>query len=154
VAFRATTIPGRRKKKRVGLGAFGRACKIHLAGASRTCPHEPKWKELYPLVAKPEDSDDAKQEAAAALVREGATCGKLALSPTACHGCSDNPLDKASPDQQLVSEQSSNLQMIDRLHTAARLGLLKLSDLQIDEFEMLRVYFWEVEKNLRATAPQ
>jgi hypothetical protein len=152
MACRARTIPGCRTKKRLTLDSFSRAVKSFLAGASSGCKWEPKWSTLFPLTAKPEDSEEQKREAAERLEAIGLTCQKLLMNPAGCHGCPDNPIkaDQDVFDQEAVAQHSNDLKLIDKLHTAARLGLLRLADMSGEEFEMLGLYYWETERMMRA----
>ena len=75
-------------------------------------------------------------------------CGKLKMSPTACYGCPDNPQgsEKKQIDASALAKHESDIGRIERLHDAVRMGLLRLADLDEMEFEMLRCYWWEIEK--------
>jgi hypothetical protein len=75
-------------------------------------------------------------------------CGKLKMSPTACFGCPDNPQgsERKRMDAGALAKHQADIERIERLHDAVRMGLLKLKDLGDLEFEMLRSYWWEIEK--------
>lgn len=115
---------------------------------SGTCKFEPRWHQIFPHVPKPDASEEAKRSAAEWLAGEKLECSKLQLSPTACHGCPDNPLgDEADTiNIEAVARQTQNLRYVGRLHTMAKLGLLRLEDISPEDFEMLSVYFWESER--------
>jgi hypothetical protein len=70
------------------------------------------------------------------------------MSPVACRGCPDNPHGKEQKqlDQGALEQHRQDLNRIERLHDAIRMGLLKLADLGDLEFELVRLYWWEVEK--------
>jgi hypothetical protein len=70
------------------------------------------------------------------------------MSPTACFGCPDNPqgTQQKQLDADALERHQPDIDRIERLHDAVRMGLLKLGDLGELEFEMLRSYWWEIEK--------
>lgn len=98
-------------------------------------------------MAKREASPEAKLEASLWLSGQEVTCGKLKMNPTACHGCPDNPAaGKEAADRQAIEERAAEIQYVGRLHDAVRLGLAGVDAMTMIDFEMLRRYYWRIER--------
>jgi hypothetical protein len=125
--------------------------RAHLAGSSSSCKWEPQWPFLYPQIAKPTDTADRKAERAEWLVSNGVQCAKLKMQPSACHGCEDNPLGRETTGegQEAIIKWWDDIKLIDRLHTAARLNLVRLQDISADELDLLGTFYWEFERAWR-----
>lgn len=121
---------------------------------SQGCQWEPQWSEIYPHIPKPDAPDADKTEAEEYLATVGIQCSKLAMNPTSCHGCPDNPAGKEKQDAQehdkrLIEDHGYELQLTQRLYTASRLGLLTDWNLTEEEFQNLAVFQAEVQKRSR-----
>ena len=121
--------------------------------AKHTCPQEPKWAELIEFVAKPDAPEEERTEKAEQLRGHKISCGKLLVVSTACHGCGDNPQAKHNEERQLkLKEWDAEFDRISALHDAVRMGLIRdLRELSDEEFQMLRIYWWGMEKILKVS---
>lgn len=73
---------------------------------------------------------------------------KIQADPTACHGCPDNPNEGEDRKRhtELLQIYGMDLAHIGRLHDAARMGMLRLTDLSESEFDQLRIFWWAIER--------
>lgn len=69
---------------------------------------------------------------------------------SACYDCKDNPQGKARKriDEKSLDLHRENVRRIERLHDMVRMNLVKLNEIGDLEFEMLRLYYWQIEKLL------
>lgn len=120
------------------------------------CPNEPKWTEIQDLIPPEGSTEEQRIDALAAMLRAGIRCRMLRVVPTACHRCQDNPANKAKEaDAELVAEYQHDIFPTERLHDAVRMGLVRdLRDLTPEDFDLLRIYWWEMEKILRKASIQ
>jgi len=70
------------------------------------------------------------------------------MHPAACHKCPDNPQGTETKRLNLDALEKHRLDIahIERMHDLTRMNLLTLSDIADSETDLLRAYYWEVEK--------
>jgi hypothetical protein len=70
------------------------------------------------------------------------------MSQSACFGCPDNPQGSSQKaiDSEALRMHGGDISRIEKLHDAARMNLLGINSLPDLDFEMVRLYFWEIEK--------
>lgn len=120
-----------------------------MSGQSQDCPDEPRWAELWPFVIDPGlDTPEEQETKIKRLRQEGVTCLKLMVVPSACYGCEKNPR-KEQPEEssKLVEQWRLEIDRIAFIYDAVKMGLIRsLSLLDAMEFQLLRVYWWELER--------
>lgn len=70
------------------------------------------------------------------------------MNQSACFGCPDNPQGSSQKaiDSEALRLHGGDIARTEKLHDAARLNLLEMDALPDLDFEMIRLYFWEIEK--------
>lgn len=149
-AFRhRPTFPGSIGKKRVG-GGFAEALAAYLDGAAAVCKIEPQFVEFFPdKIAGPDSQPDEQQRARDYIASlADLHCEKIQADPAACHACEFNPQNGEDRQERsrLIRIYSPELFHVERLHDAARLGLIRLEDLSEPEFDRVRMFYHAIER--------